>query len=107
MASGMNGQCFQFNGYLPIDSSARKKAIKEFEAESSQKNCTYIFIETPYRNNQLLNDLLVSCNNETKICTATDITASTQSIVTKRVMDWKKLPLPELHKRPTIFLLQG
>lgn len=105
MASGMNGQCFQFNGYLPIDSTARKKSVKDLEAEMQKKNCTQIFIETPYRNNQLVKDILDTCKNETRLCVAVDITASTQSIITKTIQQWKQQPLPELHKRPAIFLL--
>lgn len=104
MASGMNGQCFQFVGYLPIESSARKKAIKELEEYSHKKNCTQIFIETPYRNNQLVNDVLNTCKSETKFCIAVDITASTESIKTKTVKEWKQ-KVPELNKRPAIFLL--
>lgn len=104
MASGMNGQCFQFVGYLPIDNAARKKSIRDLEAESAKKNCTQIFIETPYRNNQMLNDLLQTCREETRICVAADITAPSEMIRTQTVKQWKK-QLPELHKRPVIFLL--
>ena len=107
MASGMNGQCFQFTGYLPIDSTARKKAIKELETDSQKRNCTQIFIETPYRNNQLINDVLSTCKNETRFCIAVDITASTERIVTKTIADWKKSTAPEIHKRPAIFLLSA
>jgi len=104
MASGMNGQCFQFVGYLPIESSARKKTIKELEEYSHKKNCTQIFIETPYRNHQLINDILNTCKPETKFCIAVDITASTESIKTKTIKEWKQ-QVPELNKRPAIFLL--
>ncbi len=106
MASGMNGQCFQFVGYLPIDSVARKKTIKELEENSHKKNCTQIFIETPYRNNQLINDILNSCKSDTKLCIAVDITASTEIIKTKTIKDWKQ-QVPELNKRPAIFLLHA
>jgi len=105
MASGMNGQCFQFTGYLPIDSTARKKAIKELETDSQKRNCTQIFIETPYRNNQLISDVLSTCKNETRFCIAVDITASNERIVTKTIADWKKSTAPEIHKRAAIFLL--
>lgn len=105
MASGMNGQCFQFLGYLPIDNTARKKSIKELETDSAKRKCTQIFIETPYRNNQLLADILSSCNNETKLCIAADITSPAEYIKTKMIVDWKKQQAPELHKRPAIFLL--
>ncbi len=104
MASGMNGQCFQFVGYLPIESSARKKTIKELEEYSHKKNYTQIFIETPYRNNQLINDVLQTCKAETKFCIAVDITSSTESIKTKTIKEWKQ-QVPELNKRPAIFLL--
>ena len=104
MASGMNGQCFQFVGYLPIESSARKKTIKELEEYSYKKNCTQIFIETPYRNNQLINDVLNMCKAETRFCIAVDITASTENIKTKTIKEWKQ-EVPELNKRLAIFLL--
>jgi 16S rRNA (cytidine1402-2'-O)-methyltransferase len=104
MASGMNGQQFQFVGYLPIDSAERIKAIKNLEAESRQKNCTQIFIETPYRNNQLLESILKHCQPQTKICIAVDLTAGTEMIKTKTVKDWKN-SIPPLHKKPAIFLL--
>jgi 16S rRNA (cytidine1402-2'-O)-methyltransferase len=104
MASGMNGQYFQFVGYLPIDSSERKKAIKELEEYSHKKNCTQIFIETPYRNNQLINDVVSICKAETKFCIAADITASSEIIKTKTIKEWKQ-QVPELNKRPAIFLL--
>jgi 16S rRNA (cytidine1402-2'-O)-methyltransferase len=106
MASGMNGQKFQFHGYLPIESSARKNAIKELEADSAKRNCTQIFIETPYRNNQLLQEMLATCKDTTQVCVAVDMTAATESIVTKSVADWKN-QLPELHKRLCIFLIYG
>jgi len=104
MASGMNGQQFQFMGYLPIDNQARKNAIKELENESLKKHCTQIFIETPYRNNQLIKELLQTCRGETKLCIAVDITASSESIHTKTINEWKK-QLPDIHKRLAIFLL--
>lgn len=104
MASGMNGQCFQFAGYLPVDTHERKKKITELENESAKKNCTQIFIETPYRNNQLLNDILTIAKAETQLCIGVDITALTEAIQTKKIKDWKKEQL-NLHKRPAIFLL--
>lgn len=107
MASGMNGQTFQFTGYLPIDSAERKKTIKELEDYSLKKKCTQIFIETPYRNNQLINDILITCRNETRLCIAVDITAATESIKTKTIAGWKKEQAPDIHKRPAIFLLYG
>jgi 16S rRNA (cytidine1402-2'-O)-methyltransferase len=104
MASGMNGQQFEFVGYLPIDNLARTKKIKELEISSAKNNCTKIFIETPYRNNQLLESLLQQCNNNTKLCIAVNITAVNESIITQPVSVWKNKK-PELHKQPAIFLL--
>ncbi|MDR6570310.1 16S rRNA (cytidine1402-2'-O)-methyltransferase [Chitinophaga ginsengisegetis] len=104
MASGMNGQNFQFVGYLPIKPPERTKMIRELEQESEKKKQTQLFIETPYRNNQLLKDILDNCKDYTQICIAADITAPTEYIKTKTVKEWKK-QLPDLHKRPAIFLL--
>lgn len=106
MASGMNGQHFSFVGYLPVEKIERKKAIQQLEADSNKKNCTQIFIETPYRNNQLLEDLLKTCLPNTKLCIAVDITGTTESIVTKKIAEWKTKE-PALHKRPAIFLLHS
>lgn len=104
MASGMNGQRFQFHGYLPIDNGERMKSLKEIESESSQKKCTQIFIETPYRNNQLLETILKTCQVTTRLCIAVDITSKQEAILTKTIGDWKK-NIPDIHKRPAIFLL--
>jgi 16S rRNA (cytidine1402-2'-O)-methyltransferase len=106
MASGMNGQQFRFAGYLPIKNPERNNAIKELESESAKKNCTQIFIETPYRNNQLMEALLLTCQPLTKICIAVDLTGPTELIKTKTVGEWRKSK-PDIHKRPAIFLLQG
>lgn len=106
MASGMNGQCFQFNGYLPIETYERKKRIKELEAESIKKNCTQIFIETPYRNNHLVKDILVTCKPETKLCIAMNITASSESIQSKTIKEWE-IKTPDVRKQPAIYLLYG
>jgi 16S rRNA (cytidine1402-2'-O)-methyltransferase len=104
MASGMNGQQFRFSGYLPIDSAERIKAIRELESESQKKNCTAIFIETPYRNNQLIEAVLKTCQPSTRLCIAADLTGETEWIKTKTIAEWKK-QMPDLHKRPAIFLL--
>ena len=104
MASGMNGQQFQFVGYLPIDNGQRLKAIKDIEAESARKKCTQIFIETPYRNNQLIEALLKSCTHSTKLCIAVDITGKNEWIRTKTIAEWQKNKM-DIHKRPAIFLL--
>jgi 16S rRNA (cytidine1402-2'-O)-methyltransferase len=104
MASGMNGQQFQFVGYLPIDIGQRRETIKELEAESAKKNCTQIFIETPYRNNQILETLLKTCKPATQLCIAADITGPGEFIQTQTINNWKK-NIPDLHKRPVIFCL--
>jgi 16S rRNA (cytidine1402-2'-O)-methyltransferase len=106
MASGMNGQSFSFHGYLPIDSLEKKKAIAQLEQDSHKKTTAQIFIETPYRNNQLIKDLLQYCHPQTRICIAVDITAPTQWIKTKTVAQWKKETV-DIHKRLAIFLLQA
>lgn len=104
MASGMNGQRFQFSGYLPIDSQQRTKTIKELEAESFKKNCTQLFIETPYRNNQLVETLIKTCKPSTKLCIAVDLTGPSEWIRTQTIAGWKKENV-NIHKRPAIFLL--
>jgi len=104
MASGMNGQQFQFVGYLPIDQPSRIKKIKELETESQRKSCTQIFIETPYRNHQLLDVLFKTANPSTRLCIAVDITGSTEFIRTKTIGQWEK-NRPDIQKRPAIFLL--
>lgn len=106
MASGMNGQHFQFVGYLPIEAAERVKSIKQLESESKQKTCTQIFIETPYRNNQLLETLSKTCHPQTLICVAVDLTAPTEMVQTKTAQQWK-IAMPQLHKRPAIFLLMS
>ena len=104
MASGMNGQQFEFVGYLPIDNADRIKRIKELELSSQKNNSTKIFIETPYRNNQLVESILKTCDNKTLFCIAVNLTAPNESIKTMQVNEWKTKK-PELHKQPTIFLL--
>ncbi len=104
MASGMNGQQFEFVGYLPIDSGERIKKIKELEVASQKNNSTKIFIETPYRNNPLMEALIKTCADKTMLCVAANITASSESIKTNTIAEWKK-KMPELHKQPAIFLL--
>lgn len=104
MASGFNGQNFAFNGYLPKERSERIKKIKELERLAIQKNQTQMFIETPYRNMHLLDDMIVNCEKQTKLCIACDISLPTEFIKTKTIGAWKN-QLPEINKRPTIFLL--
>jgi 16S rRNA (cytidine1402-2'-O)-methyltransferase len=104
MASGMNGQNFAFNGYLPIDKSERKKAIKELERLSKERNQSQIFIETPYRNEKMLNDLRATLTPSTRLCIAADITLPEEYIRTYTISEWKQQQ-PDLHKRPTIFII--
>jgi len=104
MASGMNGQQFQFVGYLPIDNQKRIAAIKDLEAESVRKKCTQIFIETPYRNNQMIESLQKTCKPSTQLCIAVDITGKNEWIKTMAVAKWQKNKT-DIHKRPAIFLI--
>jgi len=104
MASGMNGQNFQFNGYLPIDNNDRKKKILALEAEANSKGTTQLFIETPYRNNQLLDAFLQYCHPQTKLCIGVDITAPNEYIKTATIAYWKSNK-PELHKKLAVFLI--
>jgi 16S rRNA (cytidine1402-2'-O)-methyltransferase len=105
MSSGMNGQNFAFNGYLPIDKAERKKAIKELEKISFDKKQSQIFIETPYRNEKMLADLKATLSLTTNLCIAADITLSSEYIKTLSIKDWK-CQNPDLHKRPAIFIIQ-
>lgn len=106
MASGLNGQSFAFNGYLPIDSSERKAVIKKMERISKDNNQSQIFIETPYRNDKLLAEFLKTLANHTLLCIATDITLPTEQIATNTIAEWKKMNV-DLNKRPTIFIFQA
>jgi len=105
MGSGFNGQNFTFNGYLPIDKSERKTTIKRLEKLSHDYNQSQIFIETPYRNNKMLEDLSSTLHPNTNICVACDITLPTELIITKTAKYWSKNPV-DLHKKPTIFVIQ-
>ncbi|HEU4495545.1 MAG TPA: SAM-dependent methyltransferase [Flavobacterium sp.] len=104
MGSGMNGQNFAFNGYLPIEKSEKKAALKNLEKLSYDKNQSQLFIETPYRNNKLLEDILQALQPNTHLCIACDITLPTEFIKTLRVADWKKVKA-DLHNRPCIFII--
>jgi 16S rRNA (cytidine1402-2'-O)-methyltransferase len=104
MASGFNGQQFVFHGYLPIDRKARNNKIKEMELQSKKMDQTQIFMETPYRNRQLIESLLENLENSTRLCLASDITGKEEFLKTKTVREWKKT-IPDLHKKPTIFLI--
>jgi 16S rRNA (cytidine1402-2'-O)-methyltransferase len=105
MASGFNGQNFAFNGYLPIDRRERKNEIKKLEKLSLDKGQSQLFIETPYRNNQMLESLLTSLHDETQVCIACDITLPTEYIKTLPIKLWKKTKV-DLNKRPTLFIIQ-
>jgi len=106
MASGMNGQQFEFLGYLPIDNAERMKAISALEQASQKKQSTQIFIETPYRNNQLIETLLKTCKPSTRLCIAAELTGANELVKTKTIAEWKKEKV-DLHKKPAIFLLQA
>lgn len=105
MASGLDGQRFTFLGYIPSEKAARVQRLREIEQASRKNRETQIFIETPYRNQHLLEDILASCNGETRLCVACNVSLEAELIVTKRIADWKNTSLPDLHKKPTVFLL--
>jgi len=104
MASGFNGQSFTFWGYLPIDKEQRSKRIKDLEVSATRYKQTQLFIETPFRNNQLLEEILKSCKPNTQLCIACNITATDEFIKTQNIAQWRKEEI-DLHKKPTIFLL--
>ena len=104
MSSGMNGQNFAFNGYLPIDRADRKKELKALEKISKERNQSQIFIETPYRNDKMLTDLKQILTPATRLCIAADISLSTEYIKTYTIQEWKNVK-PDLHKRPAIFII--
>ncbi|MDR4518025.1 MAG: SAM-dependent methyltransferase [Nitrosomonas sp.] len=106
MASGLNGQRFCFNGYLPIEKHARVQKIIELEKHSGTHDQTQIFIEAPYRNQGLLELIVQTCRDDTDLCIAANLTAANQTITTKTIKQWKQ-KLPDINKMPTIFLLQG
>ena len=104
MASGLNGQSFAFQGYLPAKPEERRKVIKDLEKRSSQLGQTELFIETPYRNDSMMSDLLVSLQPSTRLCVAADITLPDETIITKAVKAWRSTPIT-IGKRPCVFLL--
>ncbi len=106
MASGLNGQNFAFNGYLPVKSGEAVAAIKELEQRSIKLHQTQLFIETPFRNTKILRDIVSACKPSTKLCIACDITLESEYIVTKTIEQWEG-KIPEINKRPAIFLIQG
>ncbi|WP_371325204.1 SAM-dependent methyltransferase [Dechloromonas sp. ZY10] len=109
MASGLNGQCFAFHGYLPTKDAERSKALRELENESRKRRMTQLFIETPYRNRALFDALLNTCQPGTRLCLATDLTLDSERIVTRSISAWrqqlKKEAPPDIERRPTVFLL--
>ena len=105
MASGLNGQQFAFLGYLPVDKQARNMKLKEIEKRAKTHNETQIFIETPYRNQYMLEAILTSCNPNTRLCIASQISLPDELIMTKRIGEWKQSALSSLNKKPTVFLL--
>lgn len=107
MSSGLNGQNFAFNGYLPIDSNEQKKTLKGLEKQSKEKNQSQIFIETPYRNNKLFAQIVNTLSPHSYLCVACDITLESEYIKTLPISQWKKVKNPDLHKRPTIFIIHG
>ncbi len=106
MASGLNGQNFQFHGYLPIDKSEKRKRLKQLELESRKEQKTQIFMETPYRNNALLEDLFSSLSQECRLCIATEVSLPEEQIHTSTIKEWKSRKI-EIHKKPSIFLIQA
>lgn len=105
MASGLNGQRFTFLGYIAVDKAARIKELKTLELQSKTHKETQIFIETPFRNQHLLEDILATCDGETELSIACNISLPDEYIVTKRIRAWRQAKLPDLHKKPTVFSL--
>lgn len=105
MASGLNGQRFAFQGYLPAREAERCKALRDLESESRKRRQTQIFIETPYRNRQMFETILRTCQPATRLTVATDLTLPGESVVTRGVAEWKKASPPDIERRPTVFLL--
>lgn len=109
MASGLNGQSFAFNGYLPVDAGLRMKRLRELELRSRQEKQTQLFIETPYRNGAMLDALATQCQGSTLICVATDLTLASESIITRTAAQWKTAlstgKAPDFQRKPTVFLL--
>jgi len=105
VASGLNGQNFAFVGYLPVKPDERRKRIRILEQLSRSEGQTQLFIEAPYRNIQLLKDLISVCSEQTTITIATEVTSTDEFIVTKTVREWKNIPLPDINKKNTVFAL--
>lgn len=107
MASGLNGQCFAFHGYLPIQPDARQQAIRQLEQESARRRQAQLFIETPYRNQALFDDLLRQLSPHTRLCVACHLTAVDEWVRTCTVSQWRSRPKPELHRLPTVFVFMA
>lgn len=105
IASGLDGQRFSFLGYLPAEKTARIEKLKEIEQRSAKLDETQIFIETPYRNQYLFEDMIAQCRADTRLCVATNLTLDDERIQTRTVAEWKTSVLPDMHKKPTVFLL--
>lgn len=105
MASGFNGQSFAFHGYLPIDGGARAKRLKQLESRSAAEHQTQLFIETPYRNEKMMADILACCNPQTRLCIAAGLTTEKEYVRSQTIRDWKKTGLPQISKIPTIFAI--
>ena len=105
IASGLDGQRFSFLGYLPAEKAARIDKLKEIEQRSAKLDETQIFIETPYRNQHLFEDMIMQCRADTRLCVATNLTLDDERIQTRTAAEWKTSALPDLHKKPTVFLL--
>ena len=107
MASGLNGQRFAFQGYLPAKEVDRTKALRDLESESKKRQQTQLFIETPYRNRAMFDAILQACLPSTRLTVATDLTLPGESVLTRTIAAWKKQTPPEIERRPTVFLLLG
>lgn len=105
MASGLNGQRFAFQGYLPAKEADRSKALRDLEGESRKRQLTQIFIETPYRNRQMFDSILEACQPGTRLAVATDLTLPGESVRTRTIQQWKKQTPPDIERRPSVFLL--
>ena len=106
MASGLSGQNFAFNGYLPIDVPARAARLRQLEQRSEKEFSAQMFIETPFRNVKMFEAVLAACSPFTSLCVAADITGEQEFIATYSVAQWRKLPIPDIDKRPTVFIIQ-
>lgn len=107
MGSGFNGQQFTFHGYLPIDQNKRQAAIQKLEQQSMKSSGTQIFMETPYRNDAVVKDVIRHCNPTTRFCTATNLTLPDEQIISQKISEWRKDQPKSIHKKPTIFLLHA